>query len=162
MAKSDILNINDKYFKNCHNRINDLKPNTIYIISILSESYNKPVEMLLQPKIINTNIEIIENETNFLFLSNETQKYILDFSKNKVVRSIQLSRYTIQSEIIIEDVQTNEEKKLNKDNLYFIFSNENIPFTGKLTIKIENGKNSLINFLSKFDENIVDILIEGE
>ena len=162
MSKSDILDINDKYFRNCHNRINELKSNTIYIISILSESFNKPVEILLQKKIINEDIEIIDDKTNFLFLSNETEKYTLDFSKNKIVRSIQLSRYTIESEISIEEVEANEEKKLNKDNLYFIFNDENIPFNGKLVIKITNGKSALINFLSKFEENATDILTEGE
>ena len=161
MNKNDIININEKYFRNCNNKINDLKENKIYIFAILSEEYNKPVEMLLQPKLYIENIEIIDEETNFLYLSSEKEKYVLDFSNNQLIRSIQLSRLTIESEISIEILESNENVILNKDNLYYIFNDESSPFTGNITLKINNGKNALISFLCKF-ENEVEILNEKE
>ena len=162
MTKTDIININDRYYRNCNNRINELKLNTIYIFSILSESYNKPFEILLQPKNNKANIEIIDDKTNFLFLSNTVNEYSLDFNKNKVIRSIQLSRDTIDSEITIESSEINENIKLNKDNLYYLFNNENSPFKGILSIKITNGKNALIKFLFKYNENNADFLNDKE
>ena len=160
MTKLDILNVNPKYFKNSNNKLKELKPNSVYIFSILSEVYNKPVEMFLQPKIYNDNIEIIGDQVNYIYLSNEKDKYTLDFTKNNLVRSIQLSRLTIDSEITLTELGTNEDIKLNKDNLYYIFKDETNPFTGKLELKVTNGSNALIEFLFKYDE--ADILNEKE
>jgi hypothetical protein len=35
MNISDIINVSDKYFNNCNNKIVEVKPNTVYIFAIL-------------------------------------------------------------------------------------------------------------------------------
>ena len=136
MSKSDIININDKYFNNCKNKINEIKPNSVYIFSFLHNSYNKPLKILIQPKIKNDIISISDDKTNILYLSNEKEGYTLDFTNNTINRMIQLSRLSINSEISIDVVDSNQNIKLNKNNLYFLINEANI-FTGKLTVKIK-------------------------
>ena len=160
MTKSDILDINEKYFKDC-DQFNELKLNTIYIIAALSESYNKPVEILLQPRIITKSIEIVEDKTNFLYLTSG-QLYTLDFTKNTIMRYIELSRLTIDSEISIVELETGEEVKINKDNLYYTFNEIETAFKGHIIIKVTNEKNALIEFVFKYNENNAEILINSE
>ena len=159
MTISDILDINYEYFRNCNNGFSELKTNRIYILSIVSESYNKPFEMLLQPKVLN-NIEITELN-DFLYLSYQVENYTLNFNQNKGIQSIALSRLSINSEINIQSSEANESIVLNKDNLYYVLNNEKI-FNGNLTIKVTKGDGALIEFLSKFEENDVTILTEKE
>ena len=151
----DILNINDNYFSNCNNRINELKSNTIYIITIESKVYNKPIDMLLQPKILNNNIKITELN-DFLYLYKQNNKYILDFSENKIIKGFSLSRLSIDSELIIED--QNEKTIINKNNLYYL---SNDILNGQLNIEITKGESILIEFLSQY-ENDTKILNEKE
>ena len=162
MTKLDILNTNPKYFKNRNNQIGALKPNSVYIFSIISKDYNKPLEVLLQPKLQNDNIKIIDDQTNYIYLSSEKDKYTLDFTQNTLIRSIKLSRLAIDAEIIITEKNTNEDKKLNKDNLYYIFNDENTPFQGVLELKVSNSSDALIEFLFKYDAQDTEILDEKE
>jgi hypothetical protein len=161
MERSDILDVNEKYFSDCDGQIIELQLNTLYIFAIFSDSYNKPFKMLLQPKIPMGEIKIVEDLTYFLYIASG-QLYTLDFSRNKNVRNIELSRMTIDSEISIIDDQTGEEVKINKDNLYYTFNEMATAFTGKIQIKVNNNVNALIEFIFKYTEADVEILNESE
>ena len=159
MKISDMISANEKYFTNCNKRINELKPNTIYIFSIISKSYNQPLEGLIQPKILDNHISI-DIEYEFLYLSNQVNNYILDFTYASGIDGIALSRYTFNSELSIEESET-DKKILNKTNLYNIFNNETT-LNKNITVKVTKGEGCLIEFLSKFDKNNVTILTEKE
>ena len=74
---------------------------------------------------------------------------------------IQLSRITINSEISIEEVESNQNIILNKDNLYFLTNKKTDIFTGKLKVKVTKGDGAFLEFLSSF-ENDTEILTEKE
>ena len=164
MQITDILDINDDYFSNCNNRINELKADTIYIFSIISESYNKPLETLIRYKYDCGN-NLITSSSDFLYLTDQEKGCILDFSSNDAIEGISLSRLTIDSEITIEESEANEKITLNKDNLYYIFNSDGSLFNKKLNIKVTKGF-ALLEFLSKFKEenyeNNITILDEKE
>ena len=162
MTKYDILDVNKKYFKNCEGKINDLRLNTIYILAILSEFYNYPVKMLVQPRKLSQNIEINEDRINFLYLSNDIDYYLLDFRENKIQRNIELSRLTLDSELIIKELETGEEVKINSDNLYYTFNEIEKTFTGKILIKVINNKNALIEFIFKYSEKNSEVLLDKQ
>lgn len=160
---SDIISANDNYFRNCNNRINELKPNTIYIFLLTSESYSEQREMLLQPKILDNYIKI-NSDNEFLYLSNQVNNYILNLTEAtddiEGIDAIALSRYTFDSELRVEESETNI-TILNKTNLYYIFNKETI-LDKNVTIKVAKGEGCLIQFLSKFEKNKVTILTEKE
>ena len=158
MSKSDILDLNKKYFKDCSNKINELRLNTIYIFAILSESYNQPCKILLQPKKISEEISISQDKTNFLYLSSDVDYYLLDFSSNNQYRNIELSRLTLDSELIIKELETEEEVRINKDNLYYTFNGIEKAFTGKIAIKVISNANVLLEFIFKYSEDDAEIL----
>ena len=153
MTKSDILDVNEKYFKDCNYKITDLKLNTIYIFATISETYNKPVEKLLQAKKLDETIKVSEDKTNYLYLSNEVESYLLDFSDNKIMRYIQLSRLTIDSEVVIKELETGEEVKLSKDNIYYTFNEIETVFKGKIEVRVNKGENALISFVFMYQNN---------
>ena len=160
---NDILNINEKYFDDFDNEITVLNQGKMYILAIASETeetYNKPYEILLQPKIIEK--ELIEiNENNFIYITQE-KEYILDFNNNKNNTYIELSRLTLDSELIIKEMSTGKETLLNKDNIYYKFDETEEIFKGKLLLKIKNSKDALINFIYKCNETETEILEEKE
>ena len=158
MTISDILDVNKKYFKECSSKINEFKLNSIYIFAILSESYNKPYKILLQPKKLPENIVISEDKINFLYLSSDVDYYLLDFNTNKQYRNIELSRLTLDGELIIKELETEEELKINKDNLYYTFNEIEKAFTGKLALKVISRTNILLEFIFKYSENDAEIL----
>ena len=162
MSKDDILDVNKKYFKECGDRINELTSNTIYIFAILSESYNKPVKLLFQPKKLSQNIEISQKQINFLYLSNDVDYYLLDFSENEIQRNIELSRLTLDSELIIKELETEEEVRINSDNLYYTFNEIDKVFKGKIAIKVISNNNALIEFIFKYSENDAEILVDRQ
>ena len=162
MTISDILDVNKKYFKEFGGKINDLRANTMYILAILSESYNYPVKMLIQPKRLSENIEIKSDKTNFLYLSSDVDYYILDFDSIKTLRHIELSRLTLDSELIIKELETGEEVKINSGNLYYTFNEAESAFKGKIAIKIINGRDALIEFIFKYKENNAEVLADRQ
>ena len=153
MTKSDILDVNDNYFKDCNNDITEMKPNTLYIFAILAKEYNKPVEHLLQAKNLNETVKISSDKINYLYLSNELESYLLDFSDNTVMRYIQLSRLTLDSEVIIKELETGEEVKLSKDNMYYTFNEIETVFKGKIEVRVSKGENALIEFVFMYQNN---------
>ena len=162
MEKSDILDVNEKYFSNCDGQINEMELNTIYIFAFLSNYYyNLPIKILFQPIIPMGEIKIIQDSTYYLYLSSN-QIYTIDFSQNQYRRNIELSRLTIDSEVSIIDDQTGEEVKINKDNLYYTFNDMETAFTGKLYMKVNNNVNALIEFLFAYTESNAEILIDSE
>ena len=161
MNISDIINVSDKYFNNCNNKIVEVKPNTVYIFAILFKTYNQPFKIITQPKIENDIISISDDEFNTVYLSKEKESYILDFTNNTLDKMIQLSRITINSEISIEEVESNQNIILNKDNLYFLTNKKTDIFTGKLKVKVTKGDGAFLEFLSSF-ENDTEILTEKE
>ena len=71
-------------------------------------------KLLTQPKIENDIISISDDEFNTVYLSKEKESYILYFTNNTLDKMIQLSRITINSEISIEEVESNQNIILNK------------------------------------------------
>ena len=165
MQISDILDANDNYFSDCNNRINELKQSRIYIFSIVAKSYNKPLETLLKPK-LDCGDNLITNSSDFFYLANQADGCTLDFSVNEGIEGIALSRFTVDSEITIEESDTNEKIILNKDNLYYIFGKNESYFNKTLNIKVTKGAGALLEFLSQFREekyeNNITILNESE
>ena len=159
----DILDINQKYFDEYDNKgsINDLKVGKTYIIAIETEwkeLYNKPCNILLQPKIIENNIiEINDDNNKFIYITKE-KEYILDFKNNKLNIYLELSRMTIESEIKIKEMETGEEVTINKNNLYYRFNEINTEFKGKISLKINNEKDALFSFIYKCSENNSEII----
>ena len=160
MSIDDILNINPKYFDNCNGELIELNKGKIYIISIATETeetFNKPYDILLQPKILNEEpIEINENK-KFIYFSKE-KEYILDFSNNNMKSYLALSRLTLDSEIKIKEMETGEEVTINKNNIYYRFNEIDGIFKGKIVLKINNQKDALLSFIYKCDDNDTEIL----
>jgi hypothetical protein len=163
MGIYDILDINQKYFDEYDNKgsINDLKVGKTYIIAIETEwkeLYNKPCNILLQPKIIeNDIIEINDDNNKFIYITKE-KEYILDFKNNKLNIYLELSRMTIESEIKIKEMETGEEVTINKNNLYYRFNEINTEFKGKISLKINNEKDALLSFIYKCSENNSEVI----
>ena len=166
MTELDILNMNEKYFIDCNDKLMSSEKGKIYIAGISTLSpydLNKPLKILVQPKNMPDYIELYkdkeEDEKSFLFLSKSDKKYTLDFQENERITIMQLSRCTSNSEIIITDEETNNTITLNSNNLYHNFSGENYTFEGKVTIEVKND--ALIEFLVHFPNN-TDILPNKE
>ena len=163
MNINDILNINQKYFEDFEDEITLLNSGKIYILAVVSESketYSKPYEILLQPKIIEKESIKVE-DNNFIYIDKE-KEYILDFSNNNNNVYIELSRLSLESELIIKELETGEETIINKDNIYYKFKEKEEIFKGKLSLKIKNSKDALINFIYKCKEDETEILSEKE
>ena len=67
-----------------------------------------------------------------------------------------------QCETSIVELETGEEVKINKDNLYYTFYEIETAFKGQIIIKITNEKNALIEFVFKYNENNAEILTNNE
>ena len=147
-----LFNLDEKYFFDCNDKINELSKNKIYILGlIVSNSFeiNKPLKMLLQPKNLEKHISINEDRISMLYLTKSDEDYIWDFSLNYKDRIIQLSRATLDGEIEIHNEQSQENAILNSDNFYFKFGESDFGiFNGKLTIKV--NRNTLIEFLMNY------------
>ena len=164
MSINDILKVSQKYFESCNNEINELKIGKIYIISISTEkedTFNKPYDILLQPKILKDEVIEIKEDYKFLYLTKEID-YILDFSKNNLKSYLGLSRLTLDSEIKIKKIETGEEVTINKNNMYYRFNEVDEIFKGKIILKVNNLKSALFSFIYKFSENETEILNEKE
>ena len=163
MSDLDIIQINEKYFTDCNNKLISIEKNKIYIIAIsTSDNFelNKLLKILLQPKQIKNQIEVKEDKTSILYLNQSNKEYILDFSMNYKDRIIQLSRATLNGEIEIKNEQMQTSVTLNSDNLYYTFDEYNKGiFNGKLIIKV--NKDALIEFLVDYS-NEAEILNEKE
>ena len=163
MTIDSILNIDEKYFKNC-NELTRLNNNKIYIIAFISEEkmLNKPFEILLQPISLEEDIISMNEDYKFLFISKEKGRYVLDFSNYNIKINLQLSRLTLDSEIKITEYETLETVTINKDNIYYNFNEIEGIFTGKILLELNNEKDALINIIFKYTDSEVDILPERE
>ena len=143
MSLEDILEGNDKYFEQYTNN-NAL----IYLpkdeVNILFMNYTQLdiIHYFISKKNIGENINIIDTNTNFLFLE-KNKIYELDFKDNKINRMIKLSRKTNNSQIIIED--ENENITLNSENIYYKIKEG---FKGKIKLEVKNS-DAIIEFLFK-------------
>ena len=88
---------------------------------------------------------------NIIFYIYQVNNYTLDFTYASVIDGIALSRFTFDSELSIEESESNK-TILNKTNLYYIFNNETT-FNKNVTIKATKGEGCIIEFLSKFEKN---------
>ena len=163
MKISDITDINKNYFKDCSNKIIEAEKGNIYIFIGFSEIENKLLEIFIQPKIINNEIDISSSLSPLsLYLSKEKNEYTLNFEQNKYDRMIKLSNLIKDSEIIIANIETGEKVTLNSQNSYYSFGTENAIFTNKIKININKGNNALIEFLFGLNENKFEIISEKE
>ena len=163
MEISDIININKNYFKDCSNQIFKAEKGKIYIFASFSEIYGKLLEILIQPKIINNEIDISSSLLPLaLYFSNEKNEYLLNFEKNKYDRMLKLSSATKESEINIINMETGSKVILNSANSYYSFNNDKTIFTNKIKINISKGNDALIEFLFGLNENEFEIITEKE
>ena len=164
MSINDILDINQKYFDTCNGEINELKGNKIYILAIKTENeetFNKPFDILLQPKILKEDIIKIGQDNKFIYIAKE-KEYTLDFTNNDMQSYLELSRLTLDSEIKIKEMKTGEEITINKNNIYYRFSEIDEVFKGKIILKVNNLKDALFSFIYKTPEDKAEILSEKE
>ena len=144
MKLDDILKGNDKYFKEYTND-DDLicfQKDEIYILLMNYSSFTQ-MHYFLGPKNTQENINIIGNNTNFLFLEKD-KTYELDFKDNTIDRLIKLSRKTLNSEINIID----ENIVLNSNNIYYQLKDG---FKSKIKLEVKKS-DALIEFLFKFKD----------
>ena len=163
MEISDILNINQNYYKDCSNKIIEAKKGKIYIFASISDSENRLLQMFIQPKIINNRINISSTILPLnLYLSNEKSEYILNFANNKYDRMIHLLNSVKDNEIIITNSKTGKKVIINSNNSYYTFDGINQFFTNEITIKIIKGNYTLIEFLFALDKSQFEIINEKE
>ena len=147
MQISDIVNINENYFKEIElNKFIEKQKDKIYIFVAKTDVPGAFLDFMIQPKIGNDKIEIdSNNEPSIMYFSKDVDEYTLDFSNNEYDMIIQLSKSTLDSEITI--INSGEETKLSFNNSYYSFSNLNTIFNGKLNIKVTKGDEAAITFL---------------
>lgn len=135
----EILEGNDKYFKTYKNEDGfiTLPKNEINMI-LMDYSKKGQIHYLISPKNMKENIDIKNNDTNFLYLE-KNKIYELDFKDNAINRMIKLSRKTLDSSIVIED----EDVILDSNNIYYKIKDG---FKGKLKLEVKNN-DALIEFL---------------
>ena len=142
----DIIKINQDKFNETTNKIITINKNTLYIL-IKNISDVSSLNYLFQP------LEIKDNEFR---LRNDKKKYFVYLQKNNTYKLIKnnvlekamlkLSRKTLDSELTIKEDSINEEKKVNKENLYYeISSNVEI---------YVNNSDSLLEFQYKNNKEI--------
>ena len=151
MKLDDILEGNNEYFKEYTNDDDFIyfQKDEAYILIMNYSSFTQ-THYFLGPKKINENINIIGNDTNFLFLEKD-KTYELDFKDNAIDRLIKLSRKTLNSEINIID----ENIVLNSNNIYYQLKDG---FKGKIKLEVKKS-DALIEFLFKFND--CDLLFYG-
>ena len=148
MTLINILDGDEEYFEESNNMITQFEEGKIYIIILESYSVNKANKILIQPKNLEKNIDI-DNNTNFLCIPN-TGEFTLNLIDTTYIVYIKLSKLSLDSDISIKDLTTEELFKLNKNNKYYNFKSE---------ININEGEFSLIEFVFKRDLDM-DILDE--
>ena len=149
MTVEDILNGNDKYFKEYTNE-NDFISLPKNEINLLSMNYSDidQVHYVFNSKEVSEEISISGDKTNFLYLP-QNKTYELDFKDNTINRIIKLSRKTLKAEINILNETDENIATLNSDNIYYIINKD---FKGKLKLEVKNG-DAIIEFLFKLNAN---------
>ena len=134
--------------KNLENEIVEAKAGKLYVFYYMSQVPGKLFQMMIQPKITQTNFVVSENigPLEFYF-TKDLGEYTIDFANNIYERVIQLSKATIDSEITIKDLATQKEIILNSTNSYYSFDNRNGIFKGKLSVKVTKGDSTILEFL---------------
>ena len=146
MQYQDILDINDKYFKDYSLNYFPLEKNEIYIIYSYSDDEDR----------INLNINSMESEEisllnmrmNYYYLA-KGKNYSLQLPENLNRLMIKLSRDTPDSQITINDKDI-----LSSDNLYYYYDKENENST-ILKLNVE-GNDAVIEFLYYLYPNIIN------
>ena len=148
MSYDEMLNHDSKYFSDYKETIHTFSKDKMYLLYIKSVELD-PYNIFMQNLYKEETIEIVNLETNFLYLE-KNKIYTLDFRKNSINRMIKLSRETLNSVVNI----INKNIILNSKNLYYEMDENYIE---KLTLKIEND-NALIEFLFKQDDSEIAVL----
>ena len=130
------------------NEIVEAKAGKLYIFEYQSPVPGKLFQMMIQPKITQTNL-VVTKEIGPLefYFTKELGEYTIDFTNNIYQRIIQLSKATIDSEITIKDLITQKEAILNSTNSYYSFDYQKPVFKGKLSVKVTKGNSAIIEFL---------------
>ena len=163
MSANDILNKTSKYFKDCTNDIVNMKAGKTYIIVILSEINGKIFHLFQQPKIGDKIINIPNSIDIFpRYLSKESGEVTLNFKNNKFNVMLQLSKATLNSEILFKNLDTGNEIIVGPNNHYYTFDNTSNIFTGQITMKITKGEGAMIELLYEYNKNDYDIINEKE
>ena len=152
MNAKDILNVDKNYFSDFSENFYTLPKNQLTLF-YFDYQYTDQVHLYISPKTIPKDIEIIDKKTNFLYLEKDNV-YTLNFQNNTIDRMIKLSRKSVKSEIIIENLEDEKNVTLNSDNLYYKIK-EN--YTGELKLYVKND-DALIEFLFKPDNvNVIEL-----
>ena len=147
MKVSDIININRDYFKIYEDKVFQPEVGKTYIYVASTEMPGSLCFFAIQP--IQIEKEINMKNYEILYLSNDTERYILDFIDNTDNKMIQLPKVSFNSEITITNLQTQEKAILNSTNAYYSVVGENSTiFNGKLSIEVTKGNGAVIKLLS--------------
>ena len=105
--------------KELENEIVEAKADKLYVFGYQSDVPGKLFQMMIQPKITQTNLFVSKNigPLEFYF-TKDLGEYTINFANNIYERIIQLSKATIDSEITIKDLTTGKEAILNSNNSY--------------------------------------------
>ena len=150
----DIVNLKTDKFNDIINKIITIKKDSLYIVLRKIYGYSS-LNYLIQPLEIKDNEIILKNSTKvyFTYLQNN-QTYNIKINSPLSKALIKLSRNSLSSELIITKKTTNEEKKIDKDNLYYEMNSE-------ISIKVTKT-DSLIEFLYQYHKNITQLKDESK
>ena len=149
-----IVNLNTDKFNNIMNKIITINKDTLYILLRKINGFSS-LNYLIQPLDIKNNEIILKNSTKVYFSYLQKDKtYTIKINSPLSKAVIKLSRNSLSSELIITNKETNEEKKINKDNLYYEMNSE-------ISIKVTQS-DSLIEFLYQYHKNISQLKDESK
>ena len=153
MKSELIIQISNEYFSDIQGKIFSFEKNQLYIVYFnFEETAEIDFHLSCLPSEI---ISVKSYENNVLYLK-KNENYIIDFKDfDEIFAALKLSRKTLNSEVIIKDVNIT----LNSKNLYYILDKN---FTGKINLTIEK-EDALIEILVKMDDDSSEIIdFEGK
>ena len=159
VAFFDSLDNNAKIYCNITNEIVntygnffEMKKSNIYRIDIII--YNiSVIRKYVCPKSINGEINIVNDQKVFMYLSNnQSNNYIFNFKENTINKIIKLSEKTPESIVNIYSEDGDKIITLDKNSKYYLL---NESFNGKLNFEIKENS-AFIEFLSKGKAEILD------
>ena len=132
------MKVNPLYFKEDCRGVNKINKNEVFIVQMEIRTNIKTVKSLIQPLNLGSEMTINKKENtwdNFIYLPKKDDKYTIDFANNKRKIALQLSRFTLNTNMTIKESNSEEEeKRLNINNIYYFFNDSN--FTGILEISV--------------------------
>ena len=101
MTLNDIIYLNESYFSEFGDQVIEAQAGKKYIFAYQSNTNGKLFKLLIQPKIGDKDLVVSDGTAPLQTYFSRDIVYTLDFSKNKYDRILQLSKSTINSEVIM-------------------------------------------------------------